>query len=63
MPAIMEQGARLVRLLLENDVPANMVIVPGTHMSSIASISKPNDPALLAILNFIADPQHSGAAH
>lgn len=63
MPPVMEQGARFVRLLLENDVPANMVVVPGTHMASIAAVSKPRDPALAAILHFIADPRGSAAAH
>ena len=63
MPPVMEQGARFVRLLLENDVPANMVVVPGTHMASIAAVSKPGDPALAAILHFIADPRGSAAAH
>jgi acetyl esterase/lipase len=63
MPPIMEQGARVVRRLLEEGVAANLVIVPGTHISSIEAVSKSDDPALLAILRFIANPAGSGAAH
>jgi acetyl esterase/lipase len=63
MPAVMEQGARFVRLLLEHNVAANLVVVPGTHSSSIASLNKPDDPSLRAILRFMADPAKSAAAH
>jgi acetyl esterase/lipase len=63
MPPVMEQGARFVRLLLENGVPANLVVVPGKHMSSIAAIGKPDDPAFAAIMKFIFDPLGSAAAH
>jgi len=63
MPPIMEQGARVVRRLLEEDGAANLVVVPGTHMSSIQAVSKIDDPTLLAVLRFIADPRGSGAAH
>jgi acetyl esterase/lipase len=63
MPPVMEQGARFVRLLLENEVPANMVVVPGKHMSSIASIGTADDPTFSAIMKFIADPRGSAAAH
>lgn len=52
-PSILEQGARFVRLLLENDVRADLVIVPGTHMSSIEAIGKPGDPTFEAVLGFI----------
>lgn len=63
MPPVMEQGSRFVRMLLENNVPANLVVVPGKHMSSIAAVSTPGDPTLAAILKFIADPRGSAAAH
>jgi acetyl esterase/lipase len=63
MPPIMEQGARVVRRLLEEGVAANLVVVPGTHMSSIQAVGKSDDPTLAAILRFIADPRGSGAAH
>lgn len=56
MPAILEQGARVVRRLLEMNRPADLVIVPGRHMSSIADIVKANDPAFAAIRTFIANP-------
>jgi len=55
-PSILEQGARFVRLLLEADVPANLVIVPGSHKSSIADFGKPGDVTFDAVLSFIADP-------
>ena len=63
MPAILEQGARFVRQLLESDVPANLVIVPGKHMSSIGNLDKPGDPTFKAILRFIDDPRGAGAEH
>jgi acetyl esterase/lipase len=53
MPPIMEQGARFVRLLLENEIAADLVVVPGKHMSSIANVSKPGDPTFGAIMKFI----------
>ena len=52
-PSILEQGARFVRQLLEHRIPADLVIVPGTHMSSIAAISRANDPTFHAIRAFI----------
>src|SRR5205085_11817015 len=58
MPAILEQGARFVRELLEADVPADVVIVPGKHMSSIADIDKPADPTFAAIAKFIRNPRY-----
>ena len=63
MPPIMEQGARVVRVLLEHDVAANMIVVPGNHMSSVRNISRDGDPGLVAILRFIRDPKGSAAAH
>jgi acetyl esterase/lipase len=53
MPPILEQGTRFVRGLLEADVPAELVIVPGRHMSSIESIGTPGDPTFAAIRQFI----------
>ncbi len=56
MPAILEQGARFVRRMLEHDRPAHLVVVPGSHVSSISHIGMPDDPTLAAILRFIANP-------
>jgi acetyl esterase/lipase len=56
MPAILEQGSRVVRRLLEHGVPADVVIVPGGHMSSISDLAKSNDPTFNAIRSFIEDP-------
>ena len=53
MPAILEQGARFVRRLLEMERPADVVIVPGKHMTSIANIGKVGDPTFQAIRKFI----------
>jgi acetyl esterase/lipase len=53
MPAILEQGARFVRRLLEINRPADIVIVPGRHMKSIAAIGNPGDPTFAAIRKFI----------
>lgn len=55
-PAILEQGARFVRRLLEADVPAEIVIVPGTHRSSIEDLGEPGDPTFEAIRAFMEDP-------
>jgi acetyl esterase/lipase len=55
-PPVLEQGARFVRRLREEGVAADLVIVPGTHMSSIASLRLPDDPAFKAILRFIGNP-------
>lgn len=60
MPAILEQGARFVRRLLELERPADIVIVPGGHMSSIADIGKPGNPTFQAIRKFIASPRQQG---
>jgi acetyl esterase/lipase len=54
MPAILEQGARYVRRLLEMGVDADVVIVPGRHMSSIASFGTADDPTLAVVLELIA---------
>lgn len=55
-PAILEQGARVVRRLKEAGVPAEIVLVPGTHRSSISDLAEPDDPTLAALLDFFADP-------
>lgn len=52
-PSILEQGARFVRRLLEDGVKADLVIVPGKHMSSIGAIGTPGDPTVAAIRDFI----------
>lgn len=59
-PAILEQGARFVRRLLEADVAADLVVVPGTHRSSVEGIPQPGDPALAAIVAFLEDPTADG---
>ncbi len=59
-PSILEQGARFVRRLLEADVPADLVIVPGTHRSSIEELGRPGDPAFEAIESFIRNPGATG---
>lgn len=60
MPPILEQGARFVRRLMEAGVPAELVIVPGTHLDSIATLEKKNSKAFEAIRRFIADPRAAG---
>ena len=59
-PAILEQGAKFVRRLLEMQRPADLVIVPGRHVSSIADLIKPGDPTFAAIQKFMADPAAAG---
>jgi acetyl esterase/lipase len=54
MPPILEQGARFVRQLLEVGVRADLVIVPGRHMSSIANLGQPGDATFAAIRKFIS---------
>ncbi len=58
MPAILEQGARFVRRLLEIQRPADIVIVPGRHMTSIANIANAGDPTFEAIIGFIRNGAH-----
>jgi hypothetical protein len=53
MPAVLEQGARFVRQLLEAGVAADLVIVPGRHMTSIAALPNPGNPTFAAIRRFI----------
>lgn len=52
-PPILEQGARFVRLLREEGVAADLVVVPGRHRTSIESIGVPGDPTFAAIRSFI----------
>jgi hypothetical protein len=59
-PAILEQGAKLVRRLLEMQRPADLVIVPGRHVTSIQNITQAGDPTLAAILAFIDRPDATG---
>ncbi|HEX9798546.1 MAG TPA: alpha/beta hydrolase [Thermoanaerobaculia bacterium] len=60
-PPILEQGARFVRLLDEAGVAGRLVIVPGTHMSSITAIGQPGDPTFAAVVAFIEEP--TGSRH
>ena len=61
-PAILEQGAKFVRRLLEAKRPADVVIVPGRHMTSIGNLWQKDDPTFAAIRAFIANPSAAGAA-
>lgn len=56
-PPILEQGARFVRRLVQHDVPADLVIVPGTHRSSIEGIVREDDPVFTAVRSFVANPR------
>jgi acetyl esterase/lipase len=60
MPSVLEQGARFVRRLLELEIAADLVIVPGTHKSSIAAVGQPGDPTFNAIRAFIEHPSGAG---
>lgn len=60
-PAILEQGAKFARRLLELKRPADVVIVPGRHMTSIAALHQPGDPTFAAIQRFIANPAAAGS--
>ena len=59
-PAILEQGAKFVRRLLEAQRPADLVIVPGRHMTSIGNLWQKDDPTFAAVRKFIADPASAG---
>ncbi|MCI0486614.1 MAG: alpha/beta hydrolase [Blastocatellia bacterium] len=61
MPPILEQGARFVRRLLEKKIPANLVIVPGRHMSSISDIGQPDNKSFAAIRAFLENPGRVGS--
>jgi acetyl esterase/lipase len=60
-PPILEQAAHFVDLMYRAGRPADIVIVPGSHVSSIADIMKVDDPTFAAIMRFIADPGAAGA--
>ena len=60
-PAILEQGARFVRRLRGWKVAADVVIVPGRHRSSIATVGAPGDPTLAAVLAFIEANSSAGS--
>jgi acetyl esterase/lipase len=60
-PSVLEEGAQFVRRLLELERPADLVIVPGKHMTSIADIGKPGDPTFAAIREFLEHPDQAGA--
>lgn len=60
-PPALEQAARFVDLMYEARRPADIVIVPGSHRTSIAGIVQPGDPTLAAILAFMEDPNAAGA--
>ena len=62
MPPILEQGSRFIRRLKENEVPADLVIVPGRHMSSVMNIGKAGDVGYRAILEFLREPRSVGKA-
>ncbi len=55
-PAILEQGAHFVRLLLEADVPAELVVVPGTHRSSIEGFPREGNATFAAVRSFVGAP-------
>jgi acetyl esterase/lipase len=55
-PSILEEGAKFVRRLLEMKRPANLVMVPGRHLTSIAQFGTPGDPTFAAVQAFVADP-------
>lgn len=59
-PTILEQAAHFVDLMYEAGRPADIAIVPGSHMSSIADIVKAGDPTFAAIVSFIANPDAAG---
>jgi acetyl esterase/lipase len=61
-PAILEQGAKFVRRLLEAKRPADLVIVPGRHMTIIGNLWQKDDPTFAAIRTFIGNPSAAGAA-
>lgn len=56
MPAVLEQGSRFVRRLRELQRPADIAIVPGTHMSSIEGLVRPESEVLRRLLAFVRDP-------
>lgn len=61
-PAILEQGAKFARRLLEIQRPADVVVVPGRHMTSIGGLHQPGDPTFAAIQRFIHNPSAAGSS-
>ena len=59
-PSILEQGAKFVRRLLEMKRPADVIIVPGRHMTSIQQVTAAGDPTFAAIRKFIDQPNAAG---
>ncbi len=59
-PPILEQAAHFVDLMYRAARPADIAIVPGSHMTSIADVTKPGDPTFDVILRFIRDPGAAG---
>ena len=60
-PAILEQGAKFARRVLEAKGAADVVIVPGRHMTSIGNLWQKDDPTFAAIRKFMADPASAGS--
>jgi acetyl esterase/lipase len=56
MPPILEQGSRFVRRALELGIVADLVVVPGTHVSSVTNLRERDDPAFAAIRSFLEQP-------
>jgi acetyl esterase/lipase len=61
-PPILEQGATFVRRLLEHRRPAELVVVAGTHRSSITHVPEPGDETMAAAVAFIRHPEQAGAS-
>lgn len=59
-PSILEQGAKFVRRLLEIKRPADVIIVPGRHMTSIQNLGAAGDRTFAAIRTFIDQPNAAG---
>jgi acetyl esterase/lipase len=59
-PPVLEQAARFIRQLRQAKVPADLNVVPGDHMSSIAALGQSENPTFAAIRAFILDPVSAG---
>ncbi len=55
-PPILEQAAKVVRTLIDLGRPAELLLVPGTHMSSIAGVAA-GDSTFARIWRFMVDPK------
>lgn len=60
LPPVLEQASYFVRLMYDARRPADIVIVPGSHNSSIGDMVKPGNPTFAAIRRFIEDPGAAG---